>query len=175
MLQALAPLQQLVGQWWLLALCSTLGLLLLYTLTHLGSRRSTLLRRIPGPPGLPLLGNTLQLVSRTRHRSILLWAEQYGGVFKASLWGRPYVIVSESSAASQVLSQPKCLEWYRPKAAVLHARSLHNIESGPADECWRVIRWGRRVYRASRAISRVWHAGRAISAVWRASRAISEV
>eukprot|EP00798_Chlamydomonas_sp_ICE-L_P000025 gene25-12837_t len=44
----------------------------------------------PGPPGLPLLGNTLDLTAPKVHRKLLMWANQYGGMFtlKTLLMGK---------------------------------------------------------------------------------------
>ena len=40
-------------------------------------------REIPGPPGWPILGNTLEFTASTDQHSLLLkWAKQYGRVFK---------------------------------------------------------------------------------------------
>ena len=44
------------------------------------------LRKIPGPPGLPLLGNTIELVkSDDLHALRLKWSRKYGKIYKTRL------------------------------------------------------------------------------------------
>lgn len=51
------------------------------------------LRVIPGPPGWPILGNTLEFgVSVDQHSLLLKWAKQYGGIFKY------YLVFGKSSS-----------------------------------------------------------------------------
>lgn len=49
---------------------------------------------IPGPSGIPLLGNALQL-DQTRPIAVLYdWAKQYGAIFKMNLLGENVVVVN---------------------------------------------------------------------------------
>ncbi len=58
---------------------------------------------LPGPPGLPLLGNALQLDPRTVHRTMERWAGRYGPVFRVRIGTRPVVVIADSTAIATVL------------------------------------------------------------------------
>eukprot|EP00798_Chlamydomonas_sp_ICE-L_P007730 gene7730-902_t len=51
----------------------------------------------PRPPGLPLLGNTLDLATPKIHRKLLVWANQYGGLFTLRLPGQLTVVLNDPS------------------------------------------------------------------------------
>ena len=58
---------------------------------------------LPGPPGLPLLGNMLQLNPRTIHLTMEAWSRRYGALFRARVIGRQVVVLSDSEAISAAL------------------------------------------------------------------------
>lgn len=54
---------------------------------------------IPGPPGLPLIGHSLHyLASSFFPDQLVQWADTYGGVYRISLAGSQYVVVSGTCA-----------------------------------------------------------------------------
>jgi cytochrome P450 len=66
------------------------------------------LRRIadlPGPRGLPWLGNALQVRPATMHRSIEDWRRVYGDLFRVRLGARTLVAVADPDAINSVLRE----------------------------------------------------------------------
>lgn len=61
------------------------------------------LRSLPGPRGLPLLGNLLQIRPQTLHRSLEGWARQFGTVFRFRAGSRDVVVVSDAASVQQIL------------------------------------------------------------------------
>ena len=58
---------------------------------------------IPGPRGLPLLGNILQIDSEKPHHSVTELAGSYGEVFKINMLGLPIVVVSGRTQLHEML------------------------------------------------------------------------
>jgi hypothetical protein len=59
----------------------------------------------PGPPGLPLLGNVLELPSTFLWYRLTAWSKSYGPVFTIWVFGTPMVILSSVAAAADVLDR----------------------------------------------------------------------
>ncbi len=58
------------------------------------------LSHIPGPPGLPVLRNSLQLDQATLHHTMTAWSKQYGPVYKVGLLNEYVIVVSGYDAIS---------------------------------------------------------------------------
>ena len=58
---------------------------------------------LPGPKGLPFVGNLLQLANKSPHAHLTEWAKQYGGVYSINLMGDNWVVVSSYEALREVL------------------------------------------------------------------------
>ncbi|TWI69657.1 cytochrome P450 [Pseudoduganella lurida] len=58
---------------------------------------------LPGPRGLPLLGNALQLSPATIHLTMERWSRQYGPLFRARLGPNRVLVLSDSAAIAAVL------------------------------------------------------------------------
>ncbi|KAL1887615.1 hypothetical protein Sste5346_010116 [Sporothrix stenoceras] len=85
------------------------GLLLLLALaTMWGTSVPTSLRAIPGPPGLPVIGNILQMGSRP-HRMFQLWANQYGELFRLKLGNDNWVILCSSEAVREIFDKQSAI------------------------------------------------------------------
>ena len=66
------------------------------------------LRELPGPKGLPLLGNLHQLDLKQLHRVLEKWADEFGTPYAFKLGQRPIVVVTEPEAIQTVLrNRPK--------------------------------------------------------------------
>lgn len=50
---------------------------------------------LPGPKGIPLLGNALQVKADRIHQQLETWAREYGAVFKVTLGKMPVMVVSD--------------------------------------------------------------------------------
>ena len=63
---------------------------------------------LPGPRGVPVLGNLLQLDPPRLHTILGGWADQYGPLFRLRLRGRDVLVVSDTELIGEVLrSRPE--------------------------------------------------------------------
>jgi len=58
---------------------------------------------LPGPRGLPLLGNSLQVDKSRVHQVMEAWSQQYGPFFRVHLGGRRFLVVADHEASAAVL------------------------------------------------------------------------
>jgi cytochrome P450 len=61
------------------------------------------IRDLPGPRGLPLLGNALQIDSTRLHLTAEQWSRTYGEVFRMSIAGREFMVVANPETIATVL------------------------------------------------------------------------
>jgi hypothetical protein len=54
-------------------------------------------------PGLPLLGNLLQLTEKKPHRSFTTWAAKYGPIFSIQVGSVKQVVITSPEIAKEVL------------------------------------------------------------------------
>ena len=69
---------------------------------------AVLARRIedlPGPPGLPLLGNLLQIDSRRLHLAAEKWSLEYGEAFRFRIGATPFLAISNPEVIASVLRE----------------------------------------------------------------------
>jgi cytochrome P450/nitrite reductase/ring-hydroxylating ferredoxin subunit len=70
-------------------------------------REATRTRRriadLPSPPGLPLIGNTLQIDVPRFHLILEDWARVHGAIYRVDVVGRPLIAVSDVELIEQVL------------------------------------------------------------------------
>jgi cytochrome P450 len=66
------------------------------------------LTELPGPKGLPLLGNLLQLDLKQLHRVLERWGNEFGTLYKFELGQRPVVVVTDPELNQTILrNRPK--------------------------------------------------------------------
>ena len=58
---------------------------------------------IPGPSGVPLLGNALQLDQNKPNESLFNWAKQFGAAFKFNLFGEDILVVNSAEGLREML------------------------------------------------------------------------
>ena len=58
---------------------------------------------IPGPRGIPLLGNALQLDSKRPNETLRHWADKYGDVMKINIFGEDIIVVNGFEAMNEIL------------------------------------------------------------------------
>jgi len=61
------------------------------------------LSSLPGPSGLPLIGNLLQLRPRKVHADVEAMAQRYGPLFRMSVGRQPILVVTDTALISAVL------------------------------------------------------------------------
>lgn len=60
---------------------------------------------LPGPAGLPVLGNVFQIKPSKLHRQLEQWAEQFGPFFKMRLGRHPTLVVGDHAVVAQILRE----------------------------------------------------------------------
>lgn len=90
-----------------------LGCVLVSSVLYATSRPTS--RLPPSPPGIPLLGNALQLPKQFFFLKFLEWHQQLGDVFSINVAGLKMVIVGDARVAADIMDR---------KAAATSGRSL---------------------------------------------------
>ncbi|MDB5872817.1 MAG: cytochrome [Ramlibacter sp.] len=60
---------------------------------------------LPGPPGIPLMGNSFQVTLPRIHQDLERWARQYGPVFRLKLGPRQMVVVTDHTVIAGILRE----------------------------------------------------------------------
>ncbi|KAI0316363.1 cytochrome P450 [Amylostereum chailletii] len=68
----------------------------------------------PGPKGLPLVGNVLDLPTVQPHKTFAEWGTKYGGIVYANALGQPIVIINDVKIAVDLLDKKSALYSDRP-------------------------------------------------------------
>ena len=58
---------------------------------------------LPGPRGLPLLGNLHQFDLKRLHQTMETWAQQYGPVYRVKVPTGPFLVVADPDLTARVL------------------------------------------------------------------------
>ncbi len=107
-----------------------------------GSLESSLrpLRRIadlPGPKGLPLVGNAWQLDSLQFHRGLENWARQFGPMYKIKLGRKPILVISDNALIAGLLrDRPDAVRRSSRTSAILDELGTSGVFTHEGDE-WR--------------------------------------
>ncbi|KAL1851534.1 hypothetical protein Plec18170_006353 [Paecilomyces lecythidis] len=87
------------------------------------------LKRLPGPRGLPVVGNLPQVLSTFSAEQYRKWSETYGPVYQVQLGNTPVVIVNTAASAKTLfLTQSAALN-SRPLFYVFHKLVSKNVAS----------------------------------------------
>ncbi|KAF7776140.1 hypothetical protein Agabi119p4_4533 [Agaricus bisporus var. burnettii] len=87
-----------------------LGLLIFYSLFL---KRSSL-SLPPGPPGLPLIGNILDMPIEKEWLAFSQWGEKYGDICSVTVLGQPFVILNSAQVATDMLDKKGAIYSDRP-------------------------------------------------------------
>ena len=68
-----------------------------------GPRRVRAIRDLPGPRGLPLLGNLLQLNTGRMHTILNRWADEFGPIYRYRVANKNAVVVADPALIHEVL------------------------------------------------------------------------
>ncbi|KZO99730.1 cytochrome P450 [Calocera viscosa TUFC12733] len=68
----------------------------------------------PGPPGLPLLGNILQLPSQFLYRKLSAWSDRYGPIYTIWMGSQPYLVLGSAAVSADVLDRMSAVTSDRP-------------------------------------------------------------
>ena len=58
---------------------------------------------LPGPPGLPLIGNAHQIQLAHLHQQLEAWREQYGDAYRIRIWTRRFLVIADPQIAAEAL------------------------------------------------------------------------
>jgi len=62
----------------------------------LWDRRRRVAIALPGPRGLPVVGNALQIVGPGSHETLAAWSRRYGAAYRISVFGQPVVVLASA-------------------------------------------------------------------------------
>ena len=74
------------------------------------------LTELPGPKGLPLVGNLLQLDLKQLHRVLERWGDEFGALYKFEMGQRPVVVVTDPELNQTILRVSRA--FFRRKARI---------------------------------------------------------
>ena len=96
---------------------------------------------IPGPRGLPFLGNILQLKMSNLHKTLADWAKVYGPVYKIKIMGRYTVVFNGYQAVHECLADGGSSSAGRPPNFILkyHFKNAGFARLYP-DQAWKIVR-----------------------------------
>ncbi|GAV67857.1 p450 domain-containing protein, partial [Cephalotus follicularis] len=96
----------------------------------------------PGPRGLPLIGNLLQLDNTSLHRCLWQLSQKYGPLMSLQLGFRPTLVVSSAKLAREALKTHDLIFSSRPTLVGQQKLSYNglDISFAPYNEYWREIR-----------------------------------
>ncbi|KAH7887277.1 cytochrome P450 [Phlebopus sp. FC_14] len=87
-------------------------------LVALYSEATSYLRRQrmpPGPPGIPILGNAMQLPTTMAWFRLTEWKEKYGPIYSLNLAGQPVVVLNTHKTAADLLDRRSHIYSDRPR------------------------------------------------------------
>jgi cytochrome P450 len=70
---------------------------------HVIAAPATRIVDLPGPPGLPLIGNAHQIRLAHFHQQLEAWREQYGDAYRMRIWARRFLVISDPQVAAEAL------------------------------------------------------------------------
>ncbi|KZP01122.1 cytochrome P450 [Calocera viscosa TUFC12733] len=97
-------------------------------------------RRLPpGPKGLPLLGNLLQVPSTLLFVKLVEWSKLYGPIYSYTLLGQPIIVLSGLREATEILDRLSAKTSDRPHMIKLYDFMSRGKQFGaaPANDLWR--------------------------------------
>ena len=104
--------------------------------------KKNLLKKMPGPEGVPILGNVLQMDPKRADLTMVDWAKQYGEVFKISIFGQNCVVANSMEAIREVLVKNGPAFAGRPRfyRAKIFSDNFHSLGFGNPGPTWKKLR-----------------------------------
>jgi cytochrome P450 len=99
------------------------------------------LSQLPGPKGLPLLGNLLQLNLQKLHIILEDWADSYGDIYKFKLVHKTIVVISDTDLIQKILrDRPQTYRRISAVERISHESGNHGVFAAEGDQ-WRRQRY----------------------------------
>lgn len=93
------------------------------------------MRDLPGPRGLPVLGNALQLDTQKLHLILEQWVERYGSIYRINLAGKPTVVIADPDLNNQILrARPDVYRRMGAIEVVFKEMGTHGLFSAEGEE-----------------------------------------
>ncbi len=93
--------------------------------------------QLPGPKGVPILGNARQIAPRQFHRTLEQWAREYNGTYKFRVARRTFVVVSDRDAIANILrDRPVAFRRSSRTARMLEEAGTRGLFTAEGEE-WR--------------------------------------
>ena len=93
---------------------------------------------LPGPKGLPLLGNILQLDLKHLHRVLEQWAQEHGAMYQFRIAHKPVVAVTDTELINEVLrKRPDAYRRLNAIEPVLKEMGINGVFSAEGDQWYR--------------------------------------
>lgn len=93
---------------------------------------------LPGPKGLPLLGNILQLDLKHLHRVLEQWAHEHGSMYQFRIAHKPVVAVTDTDLINEVLrKRPDAYRRLNAIEPVLKEMGINGVFSAEGDQWYR--------------------------------------
>ncbi|MFN2200557.1 MAG: cytochrome P450 [Caldilineaceae bacterium] len=110
------------------------------TPTAATTRKMRAVTDLPGPAGVPLLGNLLQIDVSTYHQQLERWSADYGPIYRYQLAGRQYIAVSDPDLIAEALHErPDRYRRFSAIESVFKEMGVHGVFSAEKEE-WRRYR-----------------------------------
>jgi cytochrome P450/nitrite reductase/ring-hydroxylating ferredoxin subunit len=95
------------------------------------------LEQLPGPKGIPVLGNLLQLHPTKLHLTLEEWCREFGPIYTYKLMHRPFVVVADPELVSQILrDRPKTYRRWNAIETISKEVGMNGVFSAEGD-AWR--------------------------------------
>jgi cytochrome P450 len=99
------------------------------------TKTATDMSRLPGPGGIPLLGNLLQVTPEILHRDIEKWSDQYGSIFKIKFANIPAVVITDPETIQYVLkNRPEKFRRLHKMDNVIREMGIHGVFNAEGED-----------------------------------------
>lgn len=97
-------------------------------------------KELPGPKGLPLIGNLHEITFTDLHNHFEKWANEYGNVYKVKLGPSNITVVTKPEIIQEILkARPKEFIRMQKMDKILRAEGVHGVFNAEGEE-WKIHR-----------------------------------
>jgi cytochrome P450 len=92
---------------------------------------------LPGPKGVPLLGNTFQIKSNRFHQALEKWASEFGDMYQIRLAGHRWLVISDNTIIGNLLRErPDAIRRSSRGTGIINELGITGLFTDEGDE-WR--------------------------------------